>query len=111
MRQRVAQYSTAMEAIAAPAEPLELDNEDIPYVACVLMYQSVNCRVYKQLLMSASWDLWFFVVLVVFLPAMLKARDYCCTLVSSISFRTTASRREWSMHSKLWSMMGLVYYE
>ena len=30
MRQRVAQYSTAMEAIQARSEPLELDNEDIP---------------------------------------------------------------------------------
>ena len=33
VRQRLAQYSTAMEAIQARSEPLELDNEDIPWVA------------------------------------------------------------------------------
>ena len=30
MKQRVAQYSTAMESIQAHADPLDLDNDDIP---------------------------------------------------------------------------------
>ncbi len=30
MRQRIANYSTAMEAIQADVEPVELENEDVP---------------------------------------------------------------------------------
>ena len=30
VRQRIAAYSTAMEAIQAQAEPVELENEDVP---------------------------------------------------------------------------------
>ena len=32
MKQRIAAYSTAMEAIQAHSEPVELENEDVPYV-------------------------------------------------------------------------------
>lgn len=30
MKQRLAQYSTTMEAIQAQVEPVELENEDVP---------------------------------------------------------------------------------
>ncbi len=105
-----------MESIQAHSEPVELENEDVPWVSFIFWCQrwrlSPATLAFSFLTIIYLWwsGVVAFVVVVreVFQLAIPKENGYSCMPVSSIFSKVTDWRNDWSTQWRQWYMTGFV---